>query len=79
MASSFARSVGVPIDGVCNFSDSGPGSAADLDGQLAVGDRICQLDGQSIAELTPAQVIDKLKAAVDRVTITVKRTSLSQS
>lgn len=49
------------------------GSAADNDGTLQIGDKIWEVNGQSVRNCTPGAIVDLLKAASNPVEIVVKR------
>jgi len=49
------------------------GSVADRDGRLKVGDRLWEINGESVANCTPMEVVEKLKAAKGSVHIVAKR------
>lgn len=49
------------------------GSAADIDGTLHIGDKIWEINGQSVSSCTPGTIVDLLKAASNPVEIVVKR------
>ncbi|VDK64912.1 unnamed protein product, partial [Anisakis simplex] len=56
----------------------GSGSAADIDGTLRVGDKIWQVNGQSVNNYTPGAIVNLLKSADNPVEIIVKRTITKQ-
>ena len=57
-----------------------PASPADVDGRLRVGDRLWKINEDSVADASPLEVVEKLKAAQGQVSLTVKRSvSLSRA
>uniref|UniRef100_A0A0N5B0F9 FERM and PDZ domain-containing protein 2 n=1 Tax=Syphacia muris TaxID=451379 RepID=A0A0N5B0F9_9BILA len=49
------------------------GSAADIDGTLLVGDKVWEVNGQSVANNSPGSVVELLKGPSQSVEIVVKR------
>ncbi|GMR50774.1 hypothetical protein PMAYCL1PPCAC_20969 [Pristionchus mayeri] len=51
----------------------GADSIAEKEGRLRVGDKIIAVDNEKVLDETPARIVERLKAAIDRVEITVIR------
>ncbi|VDO81489.1 unnamed protein product [Haemonchus placei] len=48
-------------------------SSAAIEGSLRVGDRLLSLDGESVTDLTPTAILERLRAIQGAVHITVSR------
>ncbi|GMS97606.1 hypothetical protein PENTCL1PPCAC_19781, partial [Pristionchus entomophagus] len=57
----------------------GADSIAEKEGRLRVGDRIVAVDSDKVLDETPARIVERLKAAIDRVEITIIRPSAFSS